>query len=106
MRTFVATIATALAIGVAAPPLAAIADSSTDPAASDAMASQSPQAYSSFITRPCATRHSVNCYWDAIEETGRDGWSYWSIRVGNKVCIRYWDAAYNRKHGHCTSRRG
>ena len=103
MRTFIATIATALAVGIAALPLAAIADERGNPPASDAMTTQDPQAYSTFVTRPCATRHSVNCYWDTIGRTGQAGWSYWSIRVGNKVCIRYWDAAYNRKHGHCTS---
>lgn len=91
------------AMAATALPAAALADANNDPPVSDAMATQDPAAYGRFMNRPCATRKSTNCYWDAIGRTGHDGWSYWSIRVGKKVCIRYWDAAYNRRHGHCRS---
>lgn len=67
----------------------------------DHMATQDPQAYSDWVDTPCATKRSVDCYVDVIGQTGQFGWSYWRIRVGHKVCIRYWDAVYNRKHGHC-----
>lgn len=100
MRKILTIIVTALAIAMVAAPIAAIADGPDEPV-SDAMATQDPAAYDAFINRPCEKRSSVNCYWDAIGKTGRVGQSYWAIRVGKQVCIRYWDNAYNRKHGHC-----
>lgn len=101
MRTIIATTLTSFAIALAAAPLAAVADSPDDGPVADAMATQSPEAYNGFAFKPCATRRSVNCYWDAIGRTGEYGHSYFAIRVGKQVCIRYWDPSYNRKHGHC-----
>lgn len=105
MRKILSIIVTALAIALFTSPLAAVADSCCEPA-SDAMASQDPLAHGGdFTTKPCAKPTSVDCYWDAIGRTGQWGHSYWSIRVGRQVCIKFWDARYDRKHGHCERRR-
>ncbi|WP_148046736.1 hypothetical protein [Nocardioides pocheonensis] len=104
MRNRIATLVLAVAVALVASPLAAMADSCCDPA-SDAMATQDPSAYSGFVFKPCKTRTSVNCYRDVIGHTGEWGQSYWRIRVGKLVCVKYWDAQYDRRHGHCERRR-
>lgn len=52
--------------------------------------------------RACAEEDSINCYWDATR-TGPHfpGHSFYSIRVGHRDCIVFWNSKYNRKHGHC-----
>jgi hypothetical protein len=102
-KTFSSTIAgltIGLIAGLVATPLAAIADEPDEPI-SDAYATQDPIAYGGLALEPCETRRSVDCYWDAIGQTGEWGRSYYAIRVGKQVCIKYWDAKYDRKHGRC-----
>lgn len=80
----------------------ALADGPGSEPVADVYATQDPAVWGSWINRPCATPYSVNCYVDVIGTTGQPGWSYWRIRVGHKVCTRYWEPRYNRKHGHCS----
>lgn len=54
-----------------------------------------------FMRVACAQEDSSNCYWNAGESGNGEGHSFFSIRVGDKDCIRYWDAKFNRKHGFC-----
>jgi hypothetical protein len=78
----------------------AVADGTDEPI-SDAYATMAPEPYSGWVTEPCETKRSVDCYWEPMSRTGEWGQAYWRIRVGHKVCVRYWDARYNRTHGHC-----
>jgi len=90
--------AVAMALALLTVPSAAFAD---DPV-SDAMATQDPAAYSGFTFKPCKTRASVNCYVDVIGRTGQAGQSFWRIRVGRMVCVKFWDTEYDQSHGHCS----
>jgi hypothetical protein len=51
--------------------------------------------------RACAQEDSVNCFWNARRQGNGHGHSFYSIRVGDQVCVIYWNRAYNRRHGHC-----
>lgn len=51
--------------------------------------------------RPCLEEDSINCYWNARSQGNGQGHSFYSIRVGGRDCIIYWDRHYNRRHGHC-----
>lgn len=53
------------------------------------------------MSTPCPTDDAVNCYWDAHKQGNGQGHSFYAIPVGKKICIKYWDAAYDRSHGHC-----
>lgn len=53
------------------------------------------------VSTPCPEEDSVNCYWDAGTAGNGRGHSFYSIRVGARDCVIYWDRAYNRSHGHC-----
>lgn len=54
-----------------------------------------------FMTTPCAMEDSINCYWDASVRGNGQGHSFYSIRVGNMNCIKYWASRYDRTHGKC-----
>jgi len=43
---------------------------------------------------------AANCYWN-----DGSGHAYWVIPVGpQKLCITYWNTAYNRDNGYCVNR--
>ena len=52
-------------------------------------------------TTPCPDEDSVNCYWDASTAGNGVGHSFYSVRVGHRVCTIYWNRKYNRSHGYC-----
>jgi hypothetical protein len=54
------------------------------------------------VTTPCAQEDSINCFWDAGNAGNGVGHSFYSVRVGNKMCTIYTDRAYNRRMGSCT----
>lgn len=55
------------------------------------------------ISRPCRYEDSINCYWDARSAGNGAGHSFYSIRVGRKVCTVYRNRIYNRSHGYCSA---
>lgn len=57
-----------------------------------------------YMTTPCASITGVNCYWDAPAHSAYGGHSFYSIPVGGKVCIQFWENWYNRLHGYCRKR--
>lgn len=54
-----------------------------------------------FMTHPCENEDSNNCYWDAQKRNFVGGHSFYALRVGNQDCLKYWEPAYNIKHGKC-----
>jgi hypothetical protein len=54
--------------------------------------------------RACAEEDSVNCFWNARRQGNGVGHSFYSVRVGQRVCVIYWDRAYNAHHGGCHHR--
>lgn len=52
-------------------------------------------------TRPCKYEDSVNCYWDAQARGNGEGHSFYSVRVGKKVCHLYWQKKYAKRHNYC-----
>jgi hypothetical protein len=59
-------------------------------------------AVSDMVTRPCPQEDSINCYWNAGSSGNGEGHSFYSVRVGNKMCTIYTARKYNRKHGNCS----
>jgi len=57
-----------------------------------------------FMVDSCDQEDSPNCYWDAQVAGNHRGHSFYSIRIGNKDCVRYWNWKYNIKHGRCYPR--
>lgn len=53
------------------------------------------------VTHTCAEEDSTGCYWNAQVQGDGLGHSFYSIRVGNKQCVVYWDGDYNLANGHC-----
>lgn len=53
------------------------------------------------LNTPCQYEDSTNCFWDAGASGNNKGHSFYSIKVGHKVCTIYWDRAFNRRHGFC-----
>lgn len=54
-----------------------------------------------WMTTPCQYEDSSNCYWDAGKAGDRAGHSFYSIRVGDKDCIAYWENRYAKHHNYC-----
>lgn len=83
---------------ILAPAALALGLLTTTPATAEA---PTPPHTDAYMTTPCKTEDSVNCYWDAKEQGNGQGHSYWSIRVNDhRVAIVYWNERYNLKHGH------
>lgn len=57
-----------------------------------------------FTKVACEYEDSINCYWDATSTGNGEGHSFYAIPVGDRVCIKYWESKFNRKHGYCTAR--
>ena len=54
-----------------------------------------------FMSMPCPLEDSSSCYWDAQAQGNHVGHSFYSIRVGRRDCVVYWNTQFNRKHGRC-----
>lgn len=57
-----------------------------------------------FMTRACPTEDSGDCYWDAGKSGNGEGHSFYAINIGKRVCIKYWNPKYGRKHNRCYPR--
>ena len=57
---------------------------------------------SPMLSKPCAAEDSINCFWDAGSMGNGTGHSFYSVRIGHKMCTIYWERDYNRKNGYCT----
>lgn len=57
----------------------------------------------SFMRVPCPSEDAVmNCYWDAHRMGNGKGHSFYVILIDKAVCIKYWNASYDRMHGYCS----
>lgn len=54
-----------------------------------------------WMTTPCAQEDSSNCYWDAGAAGDHRGHSFYSIRVGDRDCLIYWEDRYAKHHNRC-----
>jgi hypothetical protein len=58
-----------------------------------------------WMSTPCPTEDSSNCYWDAGEAGNGRGHSFYAIRMANgDTCLAYWESRYARHHNHCIPR--
>lgn len=51
--------------------------------------------------RACPEEDSINCFWNARSAGNGRGHSFYSVRVGHRDCVIYWNEKYNRHHGRC-----
>lgn len=65
-------------------------------------AAPTPKPTPVWMTRPCAQEDGLNCYWDARSAGNGVGHSFYSVKVGRKMCTIYWGNRYARTHNNCT----
>jgi hypothetical protein len=54
-----------------------------------------------WLTRPCPSEDSVNCFWDAGAAGNGSGHSFFAVKVRDQVCVLYGEDRYARRHNHC-----
>ena len=62
---------------------------------------ENPENPPRWMTSPCQSEDSTNCFWDATVQGNGKGRSFYAIRVDKKTCIVYWHNRYARKHNRC-----
>lgn len=74
--------------------------------ASVAVKVSAPTGGARWLTQPCPTEDSVNCYWNAAEQGNGTGRSFYVRQFpgsAHMVCVMYVDRGYARSHDYCTS---
>lgn len=54
-----------------------------------------------WMTSPCKYEDSRNCFWNAETAGNGSGHSFYSIAVGKKDCVIYWNNRYAKRHNYC-----
>lgn len=60
-----------------------------------------PPHHPAWMTHPCKSESSINCYWNATEQGNGVGHSYYVHRIGNLICVTYAVDSFAKHSDYC-----